>query len=144
MLALAKFAGKRAVEPLIGALTDSELSVRAAAVLALADLGDTRAVEPMIAAFQTWEAYDARLALKGLETLLDRSASNILTEDLEKVLLLTKRSYYYEYWIPTDDYASGKCSIPNYKGKGTEHVVYDSFYVKQLVRQELIRRGLNA
>jgi HEAT repeat protein len=59
--ALGDIGDKRAVEPLIGALSDDKTWVRRSAVEALGEIGDSRAVEPLIKALED-EDPDGRLA----------------------------------------------------------------------------------
>jgi HEAT repeat protein len=133
--------GASAVEPLIDALDDKDEYVRGAAVGALRAIGDVRAVdpelvalrgevEPLVAALESDER--SRGAMEQLVSALERSLQSIDADLLRRVgllrdqlLLEVSESICYEF---RDLYG------------GT----IDCSQVKQLARQELIRRGLRA
>jgi HEAT repeat protein len=66
--------GGVAVEPLIGALNDSDKGVRRTAAMALAQLGDARAVEPLIATLQDVDKHVSQNAVESLGQLGDARA----------------------------------------------------------------------
>jgi HEAT repeat protein len=123
--------GASAVEPLIGALHDENSNARRAAVEALAAIDDPRAVSPLIGALITalgneeWPGH----ALGALEPALERSSQGIDADLLRRVCRL-----------------QDSCAIYNDKPCSAEDSVCVISYsrVKQLARQELIRRGLKA
>jgi len=119
----------RAVEPLIAALKDGSVNVAEEATRALGEIGDTRAVDPLISAIQNKDiAEDTRDALC---RIMEKSAAEINVNCLRSIAQLTD---------VTQIYSSPGCSYygSHHQGK------LDCSRLKQLARQELIRRGIEA
>jgi len=72
--ALGAIGDARAVDPLIGALNDSDKEVRQAAVLELGAMGDARAVEPLIGALNDRDGLVRGFAALALGTIGDARA----------------------------------------------------------------------
>lgn len=79
--ALARIGDLRAVEPLVVALNDREMTVRRAVVRALASMGDTRAVPPLIAALEVKDLRES--AAWALGELVDPRAIDSLIATLK-------------------------------------------------------------
>ncbi len=159
--ALGKLGDTRAVEPLIKALGGGDGRVRREAARALGKLGDARAVEPLINALlgHRYVRYEAAKALgkpgddravkalinslingeeaftveSVLHSLLERGASTMSPENLDSVACL-ENSYTQAIL--------GECDIADYCVAGYYDVCVSE--IKQMARQELIRRGLKA
>ena len=82
-LALGKSKDKRAVEPLIVAMTDANEFVRMDVACSLGQIGDTRAVEPLIYALHDSHGYVRREAALALGELGDIRAVDRLIAMLE-------------------------------------------------------------
>lgn len=156
VLALGQLRDKRAVEPLIVALKNEDQSYRREAIiLVLGQIRDTRAVEPLVAILSqgkstrvTIEAleqiggvrafgplievgirYDSQTTNSVLQRMLKLSASEISIENLRKVTQLRDTAKII---------APAVCDFPPL----TEGTDYSR--LRQLARQELIRRGEEA
>jgi hypothetical protein len=127
--ALAKLDASRAGEPLIAALEDSSQEVRCVAADLLGELGDARAVAPLVKAAKV-KTELAFIIVKNLEKVLTLSATSARTEDLMLVRSLDNVACIA--W----------CGGCNYSAKYDTSV--DCSPVRQLARQELIRRGIKA
>jgi HEAT repeat protein len=124
--ALGRIGDKRALEPLLTALKDSNvLGIQSAAAEGLGQLGDARAVEPLVTALSNLGG--VREAIPALEKILERAAADATLEDLYQVTALQDRFQFDEWVICQSDTVTIDCSR-----------------IKQLARQELIRRGLEA
>jgi HEAT repeat protein len=158
--ALGQLGDARVVEPLIAALTDADTDVRSAAVAALGQVGDARAVEPLIAALGDHSSNvrefaaeelgkfadnraamplfslarsdknSAKSARDALERLLERLAESIRKDDL--LAIVTLNDVVGLYYYGCGDYAA------------VDTRVFDCSRIRQLARQELIRRGVKA
>jgi len=131
--ALQAFGDPRAVEPLIGALGDE--GVRDAVVRALQAFGDPRAVEALFGALfvDLDDGKRAEDAMVGLVSALERSSQGIGADVLRRVCKLKDEVSYSYYYPPAQCIGN-----PNVSG------VISCSRVKQLARQELVRRGLRA
>ena len=129
------FGDARAVEPLIGALGDEDLLVRCDAVGALQAFGDARAVEALIGAFIVDLDVESRAsdAVAKLGLVLERSSQGIDAGVLRRVCMLKDQFDCWSYDV------TAQC-IGNPEVSG----VISCSWVKQLARQELVRRGLRA
>ena len=127
--ALGKVGGERAIEALEGMLADS--SVRPRAVDALRRTGSARAVAPLLAALDDDNAQDVVWAL---EDVLEQSKESADADVLRRVIALGD---HVRYWP-----ASWKEALDRGCDFGPEQVSCSA--VRQLARQELIRRGLKA
>jgi HEAT repeat protein len=138
--------GKASVEPLITALNDGYEEVRMGAAKALEKIGDARAIESLakfliaeccFASTQgNWRWFS--IMIKPLERLLGNIAANIETEDLRRIATLKDNYEPGEYRVGC---APG---IGHSVGSYTPPSGVDCSQVRQLARQELIRRGLEA
>lgn len=127
----------QAVEPLVAALKDKESWVREKAIEALGQIGDARAMEPLVAIYleqkaaaEAWNIDRAWTVVNALRKVLENSAPSILPKDLQAVAHLNNIVVV----LP----AVPECRIPEEVKK------VDCAQIKQLARQELIRRGLEA
>ena len=149
--ALGNIGDARAVEPLVAALKDKNLGVRWKAAEALGEIGDARAVEPMVAIIKgtrmaaenalknTSDIYTlipalardetAGVAIRTLRQILEAAAANITPKDLRAVAFLSDGVKIVN--LVND------CVGPLYRKE-----TIDCSLVRQLARQELIRRGL--
>jgi HEAT repeat protein len=126
--ALGKIGDPSAVEPLLKALEEKDVGTQENAIEALVQIGDPRAIKPILTrAHGTF----ARKAVIWLRSTLNRVAANATEEDLRAVASLT----LFEWGVT---YADPHCGADNEWG----NVPIDCSQVKQLARQELIRRGL--
>lgn len=160
---MGKIKDERAVEPLIESLRSNSEGVRIGAALSLGMIGDARAVEPLVerigAPLSLHKALTAALikigdqrtlpllielsgdrqraeaAIGSLQQLLETSARDLATDALRLVLTLDN---VIQLEIHTTDSA---CA---YSATWTTEERVDVFQVRQLARQELIRRGLEA
>lgn len=168
--ALGKIRDMRAVVPLVAILKDKDISEREIATWALGEIGDISAVEPLIAMLEeiredSWSirlyesataalgqigdasavgalitlAHDgkvAEVAIRALYQVLEKSASGIKSDDLRIIADLEN--------VPQIRYRN----IGGSHCAGTWTETYmeqiDCSYMRQLARQELIRRGLKA
>jgi HEAT repeat protein len=121
--ALIKF-GRTAMEPLIAALEDNEPAVRQSIAYALGDIGDARAVAPLIEVLK--DKASARFVEAGLRVLLEHAASSMSPAHLRLVASVDNTCV---------------CLQPNDCGHLVDGTL-DCTQIKQLARQELIRRGL--
>jgi HEAT repeat protein len=127
--ALGQLGDKRAVEPLIAALRDEHPLVLEEAVTALGQLGDKRAVEPLIAARQEWAedfGQNARFVEEALRSVMESCLPTIDADVLRRAEALLDIQWSYS-----------SCS-------STEWGTISFSDVRQLARQELIRRGREA
>lgn len=76
---LGRAGGPQAVEPLVGALDDSEVAVRAAAAMALGNLADLRAVAPLVKALDDEDGFVRGEAQAALGKLAGVNALPYLT-----------------------------------------------------------------
>ncbi len=141
--ALGALGDAKAIGPLMAVLQNedsmSSRMVRKEVAVALGTLGDTRIVKPLVARIKgssvksAWEAEPRQLvesaweAEPGLRQLLEKAATNISLEDLEMLADLKDVSAERYYAIGCDIYSDATC---------------DCSQIRQLARQELIRRGL--
>jgi HEAT repeat protein len=133
--ALGKIRDARAVEPLIAALKDANEDVQYTAAEALRSMVDARAVHALIT-MACAHPEGAHRAIALLHELLERAAGGIVAEDLRA---LTRLNNVVGIVTRTEGGPCGE-GILTYTSK--EPV--DCFQVRQLARQELIRRGLEA
>jgi HEAT repeat protein len=152
--------GNTAVAPLATALQEEEPWVRWAAAQALGLIGDTRAVEPLMAALKdsasevrraaagalglidveralilivrlaTGDSDNAQYEIRLLQRILERFAARLASEDLRVVAQLNDVVQWRE--------------VQGCNERGWIEETVDCSYVRQLARQELIRRGLLA
>ncbi len=128
--ALGKIGDTRAVEPLMSVLEDGNgewrSRARVDAARALGEIGDARAVGPLIQSVS--DKWVSEFAVESLKKLLERYASEVSEDDLHATISL---SDVVEYSYST----AGACqTIVSEK--------VSCSLVRQLARQELIRRGL--
>lgn len=126
--ALGKIGDTRAVEPLITALDDRD--AQGAAIQALGQIGDTRAVGPLVMVLKDGGKQEE---VSALVTILGRTAKDITTDDLRAVNCL-KDVVIIETRYNDCGFEMGKEPVTK--------VNYS--YARQLARQELVRRGLEA
>ena len=131
--ALAGIEHPQALTALIAGLRDDDSDVRHIAVSAMEKQGDARAIMPLIEL--THDEKVGNLVITALRNVLRRYASEADSEGLRAVLSIGKvvnleRNPYYCANDPND--------TPSFRGD------IDSSEVRQLARQELIRRGLEA
>lgn len=129
--ALGEIKDARAVETLITALKDSNDEVRGGAAKALGEIKDARAVQPLVDL--TRDRLVAEVAVGALEKILCGNATSVKTESLQAAANLTSRS---QTLFGHSDCSDNKWEI----GKKD----LDCWQVRQLARQELIRRGIQA
>jgi HEAT repeat protein len=128
--ALGKIPDARAVEPLIGVLMDSNWLVRKYAAAALGYIGDTRAIGPLISALNDTELTEA--VQSALLSLVEHAATTLSPNDLR---LAASMQNTYRFYL---DVRAETC------GGGNSGCDVWFTRIKQLARQELIRRGLGA
>jgi HEAT repeat protein len=130
---LGKIGGPVAVEPLISILKNASAAFPAKAALeALSRIGDRRCVQPLIEATTKDDtAFDAGYALA---RVLSRHAVKLEERDLRALVDLPGRE-----WSVYEPY-TGPC---NFEGQWVK-ARFDPSQIRQLARQELIRRGLKA
>lgn len=127
--ALGGIGDAQAVRPLVAALEDDDSSVQATAAGALGKIGDAQVVELLVEL--TAKPDRAEQAINVLELVLEKNAQLIPLEDLQALSALNNVvRFRYNY----------ECNVSNYK---TE-VPVNCSRLRQLARQELIRRGQNA
>jgi len=127
--ALGEIGDAQAVRPLVAALEDDDSSVQATAAGALGKIGDAQVVELLVEL--TAKPDRAEQAINVLELVLEKNAQLIPLEDLQALSALNNVvRFRYNY----------ECNVSNYK---TE-VPVNCSRLRQLARQELIRRGQNA
>jgi HEAT repeat protein len=130
--ALGQIGDARAVEPLVAALKDGIVrSMREAAAMALAEIEAGRAVTPLV--MLTQDKHLASEIIHLLHRILERAAADIAPEDLRTVIQLNNVVLQYK----ADECGNGA------DGRYGEFGV-DCSQVRQLARQELIRRGIEA
>lgn len=149
----------RAVEPLIGALKDSASGVRSSAASALGNIGDSRAIEPLIIALNENDFLFQVAAIEALGKVGDTQAVHPLCAFLNNDrLFITADSALkaifnrsYNAWTIDDlhwlarlenTYFTESTNNCGYRVGGG--IQFDRSQLKQLARQELIRRGLEA
>jgi HEAT repeat protein len=118
--------GPPAVEPLIEALQYGPSWMRENVVKPLGDIGDARALAPLMTLVLNNKNIDD--VVDALRKILENSASSASPEDLQAVMRLSN----IEIVNPA------VCSFPEFRR------TVDCSLVRQLARQELIRRGLEA
>ena len=122
---------KRAIEPLIAALKDMREIVREAAAEALGKIRDVQALKPLMAGLED-DTYAVRAeAVNALRLVIECNAAHITSDELHAIATLS-------YVLRTYEQRS-ECFPTR-----TTYVGVDCSQVKQLARQELIRRGLEA
>ncbi|MGH9838914.1 MAG: HEAT repeat domain-containing protein [Blastocatellia bacterium] len=131
--ALWKIGDARAVELLVAALKDSNMDVMLSAALALGKIGDARAVLPLIQL--TKNSNVAEAAVGALQNFLESEAALVAADTLLAVTALT---HVYTTEIRYKHYACGGGiqSSQEYK------ISLDCSRLRQMARQELIRRGI--
>jgi HEAT repeat protein len=82
----------RAVDPLVVALADPELTVRWAAAIALGKIGNARAVEPLVAALRSSREFDGSAAIEALGKIGDARAVEPLVAALRSSRDVSVRS----------------------------------------------------
>jgi hypothetical protein len=117
----------RAVESLVAVLGDKDRQVRETAAQALRQLGDARAVEPLVR-LATEDTYCAQTSIIALQRIIECAAAKLAPKDLRTIAHL-EGVVQWRY--------GGDCQ------ESYEDAV-DCSHVRQLARQELIRRGLEA
>ena len=133
--------GTAAIEALLPLLKNRPVDSRdrgewVNAARTLAQIGDARTVGPLVEFIANYRD-NPRLAdqvISSMQQILERVPADITAEDLRAVVSLGNVvQYTYNYVDPT-------CGADN----KTTHVRVDCSHAKQLARQELIRRGLEA
>jgi HEAT repeat protein len=136
-VALGKIGDARAVEPLIAALWakgTKNREVQEVAVEALGEIGDARAVAPLVGLATDSDSGTARSGVYVLKDLLERVATQVPTETLREITASKRFFEWQMYEAPP-----GCSMVPTWHVQDVE-----ASSVKQLARQELIRRGLKA
>jgi HEAT repeat protein len=127
---LSKIGDGKAVEPLTAALlNDDSWEVRQTAAEALCRLSEARAIRPLIAALADKKLHNSGGVVRTLQRMLEQDVEKISVADLRSLASLNS---FVEIGQHSD-----KC------GWTYEREV-DCSPLKQLARQELIRRGLEA
>lgn len=161
---LGVIADRRAVEPLVRMLQEPAGSARQAAAAALGRFDDPRAIEALCRALVDEDPTVQILAEKSLENnaaapavaplvrlahdpkasvhvqtilrlALDRAAQAVATEDLRAVVRLN------DSYVMIFTQVESSCAFTSYNVTNEER---DFTQIKQMARQELIRRGLEA
>lgn len=127
----------RALEALLAALSDESYLVRKEAARALGDIGDAQAVGPLINLIEESFHYAmARTAVGALEDVLGRSATGVISEDMQAAAILGDVSgIYYESRAGTAWFSEMRDARP---------WAMDCSRVRTLAHRELLRRGLIA
>jgi HEAT repeat protein len=126
--------GARAAVPaLLVRLTDQAGDVRKSAAGALGEFGDARAVRPLIKLAVDRECAD--MAIYALSSVIKRDPSGVKAEDLQAVARLDSVVGVFI------DYSTDNCG---YCVSSRIERQVDCHLVRQLARQELIRRGFSA
>jgi len=119
---------------------DPNYAVAIAAAKALSEVGDPRAIVPLVTVYDT-EKYDLssrhylEVVIEALEKLLEAEATSLPSQDLLMITALHDKSYEW-----TANY-NPRCGDD---GPNSGVVTVSCSQVRQLARQELIRRGLEA
>ncbi len=119
---------------------DGDFRLAETAVKMLAQIGDARAVKPLIEAYTTfpYEEFPGYISAavdsleKLLENLLKIGGTDIPTDDLQAIAVFKDQ---HRSW-----YSPGSCT----QYPSTQHDGVSCSRIRQLVRQELIRRGIEA
>jgi len=122
--------GAAAVEPLVVALKDRGSVVRLSAAETLGKIRDARAVQPLLDL--TKDSEIAGKAVHAMEHILRDAVASVATETL---LAVADLAYVFQIQWQTDD-CGGRSEIGEKK--------LDCWQLRQLARQELIRRGIQA
>ena len=127
----------RAIKPLIGALSDNNGNVRDSAMVALLLMGDARAVGPLVSlAEHSWGTESgAEDAVDAVAVVLERCSRGVSKEILRRFVEFNDGAIRQNEYETCPGFEWGHVS--------GEHRVNCS-RIKQLARQELIRRGLKA
>lgn len=128
--ALAQIGDMRALEPLVAMLKDEHYHVRQVTAEVLGKIGDARAVGPLLAALKTKQWNMAGKAAESLRKVLCNHVAQVGTEILREIAHLDNMVEVQKHY-----------DINGNLEKTLTRPV-DCSEVKQLARQELIRRGM--
>jgi HEAT repeat protein len=127
--ALGKIGDLRAVQPLIDMLSRTTRDNRWQVALALGEIGSAVAAEPMLN-LATTDPRSANWAVGALERIMEKDVAGVSEPVLEKIAAMK-------------DWVLGPMETYYPETRGT-HERYDCSRIKQLAREESIRRGLDA
>lgn len=122
--------GVAAVEPLVAMLKNSDWDMRQSAAEALGKIGDARAVQPLLSLTKDSEV--AGEAAQAMQAILRNAVASVATETL---LAVTDLAYVVHIHRETDGCGGHR---------RTGEAKLDCGQLRQLARQELIRRGTQA
>ena len=136
---LGKIGDKQAADPLSVLLKSNKEQTQEAVAIALGQMCDVRGVKPLISIIQKKKR--SSYAKKALEDILDKTVQEVKEEDLRQLVALSDE---FGSFIKESIKIESPCGM-SYTRDITESVkVEDYSRLRQLARQELIRRGLAA